>query len=64
MGDCLHTVHTERDQAAGPDAEHTEGPAQDPGHGTALRLGAAGREGHERGGLLYLLTAYLVVMFC
>ena len=43
MGDGLHAVHAERYEAAGPDPEHTEGAAQDPGHGTALRLGAAGR---------------------
>ena len=49
MGDCLHAVHTEGDEAAGPDTEHTEGSTQDPGQGTALRLGAGGGERRERG---------------
>ena len=49
MGDCLHAVHTEGDEAARPDTEHTEGSTQDPGQGRALRLGAGGGERRERG---------------
>ena len=63
MGDCLHAVHTEGDEAAGPDAEHTEGSTQDPGQGTALRLCAGGGERRERGER-GVRRAYLVVMFC
>ena len=63
MGDCLHAVHTEGDEAAGPDTEHTEGSTQDPGQGTALRLGAGGGERRERGER-GVWRAYLVVMFC
>ena len=48
MGDCLHAVHTEGNQTAGPDTEHTQGSTQDPGHGAALRLGARS-EGYYRG---------------
>ena len=36
VGDGLHAVHTERDQAARPDPEHTEGATDDSGEGTGL----------------------------
>ena len=42
VSDGLHAVHTERNEAAGPDTEHTQGSAQDPGHGAALRPGGGG----------------------
>ena len=44
MGDCLHAVYTEGDEAAWPDPEHTEGPTDDPGEGAALRPCAANGE--------------------
>ena len=44
VGDCLHAVYTEGDEAARPDPEHTEGPTDDPGEGAALRPRAANGE--------------------
>ena len=44
MGDGLHAVHAEGDEAAGPDTKHTESSADDPGQGAAFRDRARQRQ--------------------